>query len=575
MKFPFSVLVISSLLLAGCGKDDSEAPDSSPTAAPQAARSLPAAAGEHFLGRVDADAALVYANLQRMPQDVVDQAWQINEMSMASARSMLEQMAEAEEMPAFGRALLERAASLTSREGWEAAGLHANPMVALHSVGVFPFAELETGDDDAVARLISEIEQDLEQSLEQSLDRRDIDGVEVLWLGLGDHFGLALRHGGGSLTAAIIPDAAEMLARVAGRVDPVDAMQPATLQAFNTDHGFLPAGSGYVDWQRLVAILMAEDNPLLAMDDDGELQNVIGNPACVAEYRAFAAALPRLAFGYTGLSTQQQDFLIRQELSSPWAADLARVARAPVTLNRPLTGIFNFGLAFDLLAGRDFARKLVGGWVANPPACPSLRGIAEGAPAWQQALNQPIPPMVTNLHGLFLEGFSLDFQAGDVPEFGGILAFHMNNPQLLVGMAQMFSPAAAALQLQPGGEAQRVPPDAIPQLQDMNLDLWMAMGQSALGVAFGQDHVESVRQALSRTEPDDLLMSAQFDFDILLEVMDFALGTLEDMVDEDQLQDLELQRAQYQVLAEMYDKAAVRVRLSERGIDFISENTLR
>lgn len=571
MKFPFPALAIASLLLAGCGNDEPETSESSSAAAPQSRPSAATATHEHFLGRVDADAAVVFANLERLPDAVSDKTWQVSEASMLTARAMLDQLAEDDELPEMARALISHVVSLTDRGGWKAAGLHLNPMYALHTAGVFPFVELEIGDDEAFARFVTEIEQDLPQPL----NRREVDGVPVVWFELGEGFGLAMRHGNGSLTAALIPDAPEMLVRVAGSVGPVDAMQPATLQAFNRQHGLLPMGSGYVDWQRLVAILMAEDSPLLTLRDDPTIRDVITNPACIAEYRAVTAALPRLAMGYTQLTTTRQDVLVRQQLSAPWAADLARVARAPVELDRPLQGVFSFGMAFDLLAGRDFARKLVGNWVESPPACPSLRSIAEGAPAWQQALGQPIPPMVTNLHGLYLEGRSIDFQGGEIPDFRGLLAFHMNNPQLLVGMAQMFSPAAAALQLEPEGQAQRVPPDAIPQLQGMNLDLWMAMGKSALGVAFGEDNVDSLRQALGRTTTDDLLLSFQMDFDILAEMMDYVEGTLQGVVDEEQMQNLEVQRMQYQVLAEIYDKAAGKVRLTDSSIEFISESTLK
>lgn len=576
MKFSCSAFLLAALLLAGCGNGDRDVSNSAAgtdastnagaTPAPRAA--VP---GDHFLDRVDAEPVFVYANLERLADDVVDQAWQLNEASLSSVQAALEQLAEDDEVPQPVRALLTRAVGLVERDGWEAAGLHVNPMYALHTAALFPFLEMEIADDRAFASFIGEIEQDLEQPL----NRRDVDGQDIIWLEIGQNIGFAMRHGDGSLTAAVVPDMPDLLARVAGKVSPVDAMQPQALIELNREHGFAPAGSGYLDWQRLVALLMSADSPLLALSEDEDFRSTIENPACIAEYRAIAAALPRLSMGYTRLTTTDQDFLLRQKLSMPYAGDLGPVARAAFQTDRPLQGIFNFGLAFDLLAAREFARKLVRGWVDNPPTCPNLNNIAEGAPSWQQALNQPIPPMVTNLHGLFVEADSLELGPSGMPTGGGILAFYMNNPQLLVGMAQMFSPAAAELQLAPGGEAQKVPENAIPQLQGMGLDLWMAMGQSALGVAIGDEHAESMRQALTLTDSDDLLFSTRLNFEALMQIMDLAEDALGDLADEEQLEGLQTQRAQYQALAEIYEQMAFKIRLGEQGIDLISENRLR
>ncbi len=572
MKFPFSVILLTSLIVGGCGNGDSDISESESESGPApASQSRPAAAGGHFLDRVDAEPILLYANLERLADDVSDRTWQLNEASMSSARAALEQLAEDEEFPEAARALMDRVTSLTEREGWEAAGLHVNPMYALHTATLFPFLELEIANDETFANFIGEIEQDLEEPL----NRRDVDGQELIWIEIGQGFGFAMRHGNGSLTAAVIPDTPELLARVAGQITPVDTMQPEALIELNREHGFVPAGSGYLDWQRLVAMLMSADSPLLALSEDEDFRSTVNNPACIAEYRAIAAALPRLSMGYTRLTTSDQDFLLRQQLSMPYAGDLAPVAQAPVTTERPLEGMFNFGLAFDILAARDFARKLVANWVDSPPACPNLKNIAQGAPSWQQGLNQPIPPMVSNLHGLFIEANSLELGPSGIPTGGGILAFYMENPQLLVGMAQMFSPAAAELQLEPGGEAQKVPESAVPQLQGMGLDLWMAMGQSALGVAISDEHTASMQQALTLTKADDLLLSIHLNFEALLQMIDLAEQALGDMADEEQMKGLELQRAQYQALAEIYDQMALKIRLGEDGIDFISENRLR
>lgn len=567
MKRLWIAAISAGLIASGCG--DSE------TGAPASEESRPAASASsdanRFLTSIDADTAYVYANLDRLPQALVDKAWEMNEASASSNAALFDALADDEEVSPEIRALIEELKALSTREGWEAAGLHTNPLYAFYGVDLMPFAQFELADGAAFSNLLSRVE----AGLEQPLQRRDIEGVEVIWLEIREGFGVALRHDSDSVTAAVIPDDAAMLARVAGQYEPADPMKVGTLESFNREIGFSNHGSGFVDWQRMVNDLMTGDSAVTRLvQDDEAFTAVVENPACVAEYQAVTEALPRIIFGYTRMTENHADFLVRQETSAEIGAGLAPIARAPVSIDRELSGLVNLGLAFDLVAGREFARGLVDGWVANPPQCPSFEDLANQAPELQEALNRPIPPVVTNLNGLFLEAQSFSFADG-LPTGGGTLSLFMRNPQLLVGMAQMFSPAVAELQLEPGGEPQPVPPGAIPQLDQTNLKAWLAMGENAIGIAIGEENVGALTGAVEKTPADDFLLAGRFDFQMLLEVMDMAESALDDLEGDDAAMGLAAQRAQYEALAEIYDQASFKIRLGDKGIDFLAESTLK
>ena len=545
--------ICAVLTTTGCSDSETEAPDR-PESRPATG---PSPATNRFLAGVDADTAYIYANLDRLPQAVLDKAWAMNDASASGNEAILEALAEDDEVPAETAALIEEMKALLTRDGWEAAGLHPNPLYAFYGVDMLPFAKFELSDGAAFSELVARVETNLEQPIE----RRDIEGVEVLWFEIVEGFGVAMQHGQDSVTAALIPEDGAMLARVAGQYEPADAMGSDALEAFNREIGFSNYGSGFIDWQRAVNSLMTGESAISRMMQEPEqretLRSVSENPACVAEYQAVTEALPRMVFGYTRMTESHADFLARQETSETLAADLAPIAQAPVSINRELSGLFNFGLAFDLVAGRDFARGLVDGWVANPPQCPSFADIANQAPQMQETLNRPVPPVVTNLNGLFLEAERLSFENG-MPTGGGTLSFFMRNPQLLVGMAQMFSPAVAELQLEPGGQPQKVPEGAIPQLQQTQLEAWLAMGENAIGIAIGEENVDALSRAIEATSADDLMMAGRFDFQMLLELVDMAEEALGEMENEEAAMGLAAQRAQYEALAEIYDKAASR-----------------
>ncbi|MEM1081360.1 MAG: hypothetical protein AAGH65_07245, partial [Pseudomonadota bacterium] len=257
-----------------------------------------------------------------------------------------------------------------------------------------------------------------------------------------------------------------------------------------------------------------------------------------------------------------------QETSSELANALAPIAQPPVGIDQALSGLFNFGLAFDLIRAREFAQGLVNGWVENPPQCPMFEGIAGGSEAMQANLNRPIPPMVTNLQGLFVEAMNFNMSAEFEPEFEGTLSFFMNNPQLLVGMAQMFSPAVAELDLSPGGELLPVPMDALPpEIQAFNLEAWMGMGDNAIGMAIGEAHKPALEARLTPSDADSYLMAGRMDFDVLLQLIDVAAQAIGE--DETELQEMmDVQRAQYQAIANFYDEGSFSIGFTENGIDF-------
>jgi hypothetical protein len=563
MKSIWWISFAAVITLTGCGNSDEPGPDAGAT--PEQA--VPRDGGNGLLAGVDADTAYLYANLARMPEAILDKYWAINEASSVSNEAMLEALAEDEELPAAARALVTEALGLSSRAGWEAAGFHANPYYAIYGVDLLPFAQIELADRAAFSAMITRVE----SGLEQPMERRDIDGVEVSWIEIEPGFGVAMAWDDDSLTVGVIPDDAAMLARVAGHYSPPDSFRPDSLNGFNRELGFTSYGSGFLDWQRVVATMISDQSPIARIGGAEAAEAIRSDAACVSEFQALAAKLPRMVFGYTQMNENRADMMLRQEMAPELAAAIAPIARSPVSIDRELRGLVNFGLAFDLLAAREFARSLVSGWIESPPACSAFEAIAQGAPQWQESLARPIPPVITNLQGAFMELSRLETD-GALPTGGGTLSFYMRNPQVLVGMAQMFAPALAEMPMEPGDAPQRLPEGAMPQLEGTGLEAWMAMGENALGIAIGEDNIDALSEAMKESEADDLFMSGRMNFTVLSTLMEMAEQTL----GSDQAPEaLAAQRASYEALAEVYEEAGFKVRFGDKGAEMVFEAKLR
>lgn len=557
MKRAIAWLMISVFALAACGRDD-PAESAVPTEVE------PEAVAQSLLARVDADSPYVFGNLERMPEDLVSRLWAANEAFQDPDDDTLEKIADREGLPPLVRALIREFAGISSRSDWEARGLNSNPLVSLHAISVFPVLHYELGDAGAFAATLKRIETEAGEPF----PGREVAGEPVIWVPIADTVGLAIHHDDQFLTLALVPEHADTLARVVGAAGPENALGVDPIRALNRQYGFASYGSGYVDWGRLTERWLDEADerldPLRARTD---LSEIAAHPACQSEYRAVTRALPRLVVGATRFDSGSIESVVRQEVSTDLGSRLAPIADTPVTLDRELNGLASLGVSANLLAARDFARQLVAGWVDHPPECPAFAHFAENAPQWQVALNQPIPPVVTNLQGAFVELERLEITADGVPAGGGALAIFMRNPQLLVGMAQMFSPAVAELELKPGGGPKRVPAGLVPQLEGLDLEAFLAMSENALGLAVGEDNLELLSRLLAGGAGDQNLVAVNINYARLHELLAMdAAGVPEN---EAPGTHMERQRAQLERLGEVYDKTGFRLKLTEAGIDFL------
>ncbi len=560
-------LMIIPFLLAACGRDDvddpvvTEAEEAAPT-------EVNGDIDQTLFERIDADAIYLLANLQPLPDDLVDLFWEPMDAIGDLNRQTYGQMAEAAESESpLAAALLREIGEIDSREAWEARGLHSNGLWAIHSLGLFPIVHWQLSDADAFEATLERLAADADTEL----PRRDIDGEQIIWTTM-DEVGLAIHHDQHFATMALVPDDEAILRRVANLDQADAAMDASTLAGFNRSRGFTPYGSGYVDFTTLIDRLLSDDDPFIkAAREALELEDLADDPACHAELGALTNSFPRFSGGMTQVDQQAVSFTMRLETESGLAGRLARIAETPMGLEHGSAGLLTFGLTLDLIAARDLAREFVAGWVDNPPECELFANVRDNAAEWQLALNRPIPPVVTNIHGFKLQLDSLTMEGtGNFTDASGTLAVFMRQPQMMIGMAQMFSPELAELNLQPGGEPQPVPPGMIPDMPD--LEAWIAMSDGAIGLAVGEEFRDRLVGSLEASEPDSAVLGYTINMkgygELMEKMMDEALAEFEELEDEAPPADF------LKMLGEYYEESHLSIHLTDNGIDFISTVTM-
>lgn len=545
-------LVLATSLLTGCGREDeAEAPE------------VDDAVRGALFERVDADSIYIFANLEPLPESLSERFWQAAEPIWETNSETYDVLLEATESP-LARALIGEFLAIDSREAFEARGFESNGLWAIHALSLYPVVHWQLTDPQAFEAMLDRA------SAEAGTDlpTRRIDSTEIIWVEI-DNFGLAVHHDEHFITLALVPDDDALLRRVANLEQPGRAFPTSTLADFNRERGFKPQGSGYLDFNRLFDALLDGDDPHMAPVRDAlDLETAGNDAACRNELRALADIIPRISTGYTGVTGNRIDLAMTIETDADLGNRLAAIADSPVALANGRPGLFSAGMAFNLVAARDFARDLVGGWVEHPPECPMFSNIRDQAEEWQLGLNRPIPPVITNLQGFRVEVDRLEIGEDDevMGDAAGTLAVFMRNPQMLIGMAQMFSPQIAELELAPGKEPQRLPAEMLHNMPE-GIEAWIAMGENAIGLALGADQRDRLPAALESGESGSAILHYAIHWPAYAEMMQAMMERTRAELEQTELEiDMPPNDDMFAGLAEAYRYSDATIELTGNGI---------
>ena len=555
------------LVLSACGNNDAQNESDNGGAAtpPPVATS----GNNPLFDRIDADTVMIGANLAPAPDAVIDRIWESMEVMEGYGDQSYDEMAEAvqKDSPVLS-ALLEELYSVQDRESLEALGVHSNGYWAAHMVAVYPVLHLELSDPAAFQAMLDRVE----RNSETPLPMRTIDGEALVWIE-EDGAGVALHYDERFATLALIPDDETLLRRVVNLDSPEQSFNPDQLASFNQAQGFVQHGSGFMDLRGFFDRLMDTDNDqasaarsLLDMD------RLANDAACRQEIDALLGIFPRITAGLSAFDRNALDMKMLIETEAEMAGRMSEIAQTPVGLTSGQPRTLSAGIAFDPVSARDFARELVGGWVESPPKCAAFSQVATNAPEWQNALNRPIPPVVTNIRGFRVNlDKMLMGESGQVEDAAGTVALFVRNPQMLLGMAQMFSPEIAAMGIEQNGEPKPLPSGLIPNMPD--LGAFIALGDEAIGLSVGEGQQDNLPAVLTANEPDGAVFAYAINFDRYSELMEAMLSRLGEM---DDARTDDMPPSDFLApLAEIYDTSHFAIKLTEQGIVVESELTMQ
>lgn len=524
-SFRLAVLAALSLsLISGCGKDASEA------------ASL-AAADNALLAFAPVDTPYLSGNLAPLPDAVIDALLKRAQPVLAALQA---ELGEAKTVlqdapPGSDRggqvllAVLQELDGKLSRGGLESLGLDFQADQVLYGVGAFPVLRLGLSDTGVFRATLQRVidRAGLAATTKEfqghsywrlALDRA-VDEPSELPVGL--YLAIVDDH----LAASLFPPAAEadFLPHLLGLERSGGPTAQARLRAAAKRFGYTPYSVASVDFLGLADEFM-DPASITTRALSGTGLDLPSQPSevCQREYRAMIAHTPALFIGTTEVTESELGMRYVLETESSLAGQMtslvAQLPRAGALASR----LLELSFALKLGATRDFLRQQAQSISAAPYQCENLAVINQKAVDAYARLSQPMLPLINNFQGLRASISTLNPGALLPHRAEGLLAVHVAQPEMFVGMAQMFLPDLSAVQLVPNGPPVQLPATLVPVA---DLIVFAALSDAAIGVSVGAGEEDGLTAFLnSQTEADGTFISVDYDTTALVDMTAAARG---------------------------------------------------
>jgi hypothetical protein len=567
-----TLILVILLSLAACGKGEEP---------PEAAAS---AATNQLLSYVPADTPYLFANLEPVPEDVVDTFLTRLQPVLDSMQSQLSigraemESAEGEngDDPAarLAHALLLELDGNLSRSGLESMGFDLRAKKVVYGMGAFPVIRLGLSDSEALRATILRVlnnagitapEQDFQGvSYWRISDENSAEEPVVLYVSiLNDHLAI-------SFFPALAE--AEFLPAFLGLEIPADSDAQARLAQLNRAHDYTPHGSGILDLHRLADQFTSPDTVTArVMAATGAFDPATLSPVCAAEIHKIIDNAPLMTMGVTELTQTAFAFQYRLETPRTLASQLmGLVSKIPVAdelSDRILE--FAFGMRFGPV--RDFLREKVAAIVDAPYQCEHLLDLNDSAVQTLARLDEPMPPFVNNFRGVRVSLNEIMMSQDSIPENArGHLAVHVDKPEMFIGMAQMFLPDLSNLAITPGDPPVRLPESLVPV---PGIVAWAAMSSDAIGLSVGEQEEAGLPEFINRDAgPEGIFLTAGYDMAAYLDYTQ-NLGTqYQGQNDPHSQAAMEIHSAANTAFREMADRSYTTLRFTADG--FVADNRM-
>ena len=562
MKFTrtLTLVAVTALLFTACNRESDEVAAIKENTNP-------------LLAYVPTDTAYVFANLEPTPKELTDAyvarfqpALDVISQKVAQFQTDYE-LGEYQDnqMARLATAVLDELGGSLSSENLEKLGITMQAHHAFYAMGVFPVIRLGLSDSQELRNAIGRIE----AKMGFELPVKEFNGASYWHIAEDDMpVGVYIAILDQQLAVSMFPVNAEdsLLASFLGQEMPAQSMASTNaLAIMNSEKGFTGYGSGILDFQKLADEMLNPDSathsylgPNIDMDFDPASMDAV----CVAEIKSMVAKAPRMTAGTTKLTASEISMRYELEIENSLASGLAAlVSDTPAATDGDY--LLSGSLALQVGKLRSFVLEKVTAIVASPYQCEMLQELNQNATELVNQLNIPMPPMVNNLMGVRIRMDSFD-PSSEIPQGEGLLALHVDKPEMFVGMASMMVPGFESLDLANQSEPVRIPAEI---LHMEGLDVFALMNDKAIGAAVGEQHARDLVKFMAATARNDgTFFSVSYDMAKQMEIQAAMSEKFGIDMDGDESPADELSEAVRESYTAMLGRSRIDMRLSGDGL---------
>jgi len=571
MKFSrtFALIVSASLVFTACSRE----PDDATVNLKESTNSL--------LAYVPTDTAYVFADLEPVPVEITDAyvarfqpVLDVMSGHIEKFKAGFEAGEFEDNQPAqLAMAVLDELGGDLSTENLENLGISLQAHHAMYGTGVFPVIRTGLADEQKLRDAITRIE--VKMGFE--LPVRDLNGSPY-WRITEDEMPVAIYMAifDQQLAVSVFPVTSEdrLLPAFLGHEMPAESMASSNVLAtMNSDKGYTRYGSGFVDMQKMADEIInpnSDTRSFLSPEMSARLDTL--DSVCVAEIEAMIAKAPRMTAGTTRLNANEiavrYDLEIENSLASGLAALVSSIPSAS-------DGNFLLSASLAIKVGklRSFVLEKATAIFENPYQCANFQQLNERAGVLMTQLKTPMPPMVNNLMGLRVRMDDYD-PAMTITDGNGLLALHVDKPEMFVGLASMMIPGFENLDLANQSEPVKIPAE---MLRMEGVDVFALMSDDAIGAAIGEKHVKDLAGFMSEKSQDNgTLFSISYDMAKQMEIQAALEEQFQlDMVEEDDGVVNEYADAVQKAYTDILGHSRVDVRLTADGLQIDNSVTFK
>ncbi len=502
-----------STLLVACG-DEPEKQTDKPTE-------------QNMLAYVPADTPYVIANTKRLPRQDIELLIKKFSKIYSSMSLNMQQTMEAEgltDKPAGKvlKVLVDELFTDFSLEKMEAVGFKPDAYMALYGLGILPMMHLELADEEKFRAFLSRLETEAGDKLPVA----EFEG-KPYWRIEIEEAVVSMALVDGQLIIGLTPTALQekQLPYLLGKKPEKSLAETDRLTSVINDFGFLGYGTGFVDFQQLVATAFGDKSGLsqeiwAALNiEQGEVPE-----QCHKELTTLVAKAPKMVFGYTEFSPKLMEQKLVLELESSLATSLQKLSTSVPGIGSK-NGLMNIGFGFNVVEAQKFLLSTAQERANTPFQCEWLLEMNKMGTAESQApLKAPLPPFAADIKGvnLVVQELEMDKANAMTPPKAKVQAvLRADNPQNLYGMAAMMLPGVAELQLQPDGVVHAIPATIIPPVVDAP---HVAMSDKGFGLSIGEGMETSLPTFMSAAPaPDQPIFAISYDMGLMVQMMKPAM----------------------------------------------------